>query len=215
VNFGTENWTHAFAQNGPTQVTIAIVAWGMRSRRMLLWKMILAAAALKGRKAGAQPANARVREIGKQALSGPFAGMEASLVEVSYPPGGRSAEHRHPGFIVGYVLEGQIRFALNHETPRVLRRGEMFYEPTGALLSTSENAQNASAAARYCSRENSRVTFTGTPATIAFLYGPHTFSRARDLNKQVRSAGAFEQFFGRRDGASSGVGQQRRSRRCR
>src|SRR3954453_9403522 len=27
VNFGTENWTHAFSQNGPTQVTIAIVAW--------------------------------------------------------------------------------------------------------------------------------------------------------------------------------------------
>jgi quercetin dioxygenase-like cupin family protein len=109
---------------------------------MLLWKMILAAAALKGRKACAQPANARVREIGKQALSGSFAGMEASLVEVSYPPpGGRSAEHRHPGFIVGYVLEGQIRFAINHETPRVLRRGKMFYEPTGALHSTSENAQ--------------------------------------------------------------------------
>jgi hypothetical protein len=26
VNFGIENWTHAFAQNGPTQVTIAVVA---------------------------------------------------------------------------------------------------------------------------------------------------------------------------------------------
>ena len=25
VNFGTEKWTHAFAQNGPTKVTIAIV----------------------------------------------------------------------------------------------------------------------------------------------------------------------------------------------
>jgi quercetin dioxygenase-like cupin family protein len=67
--------------------------------------------------------------------------MEASLVEVSYPPGGRSAEHRHPGFIVGYVLEGQIRFAINQGTPRVLGTGEMFYEPTGALHSTSENAQ--------------------------------------------------------------------------
>jgi quercetin dioxygenase-like cupin family protein len=108
---------------------------------MILWNMILAAAAFNGRKARAQPADTHVREIGKQALSGPFAGMEASLVEVSYPPGGRSAEHRHPGFIVGYVLEGQIRFAINHESPRVLRTGEMFYEPTGALHSTSENAQ--------------------------------------------------------------------------
>lgn len=108
---------------------------------MLLGKMILAAAALKGRKACAHPAGARVREIGEQALSGPFAGMEASLAEVSYPPGGRSAEHRHPGFIVGYVLEGQIRFAMNRKTPRVLRTGEIFYEPTGALHSTSGNAQ--------------------------------------------------------------------------
>lgn len=113
----------------------------MGSRRTLLWNVILAAIGLNGRKASAQPAGARVREIGKQALAGPFAGMEASLVEVSYPPGGRSAEHRHPGFIVGYVLEGQIRFAINHETPRVLGTGEMFYEPTGALHSTSENAQ--------------------------------------------------------------------------
>ena len=113
----------------------------MGSRRTLLWKTIVAAIGLRGRESSAQAGGGRVRELGKQALAGPFAGMEASLVEVSYPPGGRSAEHRHPGFIVGYVLEGQIRFAINHETPRVLRTGEMFYEPTGALHSTSENAQ--------------------------------------------------------------------------
>jgi hypothetical protein len=88
VNFGTEKWTHAFAQNGPTRVTIAIVAWDMRSRRMLLWKMSVASAALKGRKACAQPADANVREIGKQTAFGQSAGMEASLVEVSCPPGG-------------------------------------------------------------------------------------------------------------------------------
>src|SRR3954447_25864775 len=59
VNFAAENRTHAFAPNGPTQVTMAVIAWDMRSRRMLLGKMILAAAALKGRKACAQPADAR------------------------------------------------------------------------------------------------------------------------------------------------------------
>jgi|GEM_PF-5711285 len=77
---------------------------------MLLWKMLLVVAALKGHKALAQPAGGGVREIGRQTLTGRFAGMEASLVEVSYPPGGRSAEHRHPVFIAGYVLEGRIRF---------------------------------------------------------------------------------------------------------
>jgi quercetin dioxygenase-like cupin family protein len=81
---------------------------------------------VKGRKGCAQPADARVQEIGKRALSGPFAGMEASLVEVRHPPGGRSAEHRHQGFIVGYVLEGQIRFAINHETPCSRKRPHTF-----------------------------------------------------------------------------------------
>jgi len=44
-------------------------------------EMIVAAAALKGRKRCAQGAEALVREIGEQALSGLFDGMEASLVE--------------------------------------------------------------------------------------------------------------------------------------
>jgi quercetin dioxygenase-like cupin family protein len=92
------------------------------------------------RRARNRPTRTFGKSVSRHSLA-PFAGMEASLVEVSYPPGGRSAEHRHPGFIVGYVLEGQIRFAINHETPRILLRGEMFYEPTGALHSTSENAQ--------------------------------------------------------------------------
>src|SRR5262249_33254551 len=94
---------------------------------------------MRARRARNRPTRAFGKSVSRHSLA-PFAGMEASLVEVSYPPGGRSAEHRHPGFIVGYVLEGQIRFAINHETARVLRRGEMFYEPTGALHSTSENA---------------------------------------------------------------------------
>ena len=65
------------------------------------------------------------------ALAGPG---EVARFEVK-----RCAVFRREG--VGYVLEGQIRFAIDHETPLVLRRGEMFYEPAGALHSTSENAQ--------------------------------------------------------------------------
>ena len=94
--FGIENWTHAFAQNGPTQMAIASVAWDMKSRRTLLWKMILAVAALK--KACVQLADAPGWEIGKQALCGLFSGMEASLVEVSYPP-------RMPAEILAFVME--------------------------------------------------------------------------------------------------------------
>ena len=45
------------------------------------------------------------------------------------PTGGRSSgKHRHPGFVIGYVLEGQYRFAVNGEPEKVLKPGEMFFE---------------------------------------------------------------------------------------
>src|SRR5947199_10726039 len=56
VNFGTETWTHVFAQNGPTQVTIAVVAWDMRPRRMLLRQIMLGATPFNGRNARGRPA---------------------------------------------------------------------------------------------------------------------------------------------------------------
>lgn len=55
-------------------------------------------------------------------------GWQISANEVSYPPGESSGQHRHPGFVIGYVLEGQYKFAVNSESPRVLATGEMFFE---------------------------------------------------------------------------------------
>jgi quercetin dioxygenase-like cupin family protein len=67
-------------------------------------------------------------------------GWETRFVEVSYPPGSASAAHRHPGFVLGYVIEGEFRFAINGESPRDLGSGQAFYEPPGALHSVSANA---------------------------------------------------------------------------
>jgi quercetin dioxygenase-like cupin family protein len=55
-------------------------------------------------------------------------GWQISASEVSYPPGESSGQHRHPGFVIGYVLEGQYKFAVNSEAPKVLAAGEMFFE---------------------------------------------------------------------------------------
>ena len=35
--------------------------------------------------------------------------LEATLVEVTYDPGGSNTAHRHPCPVVGYVLEGAVR----------------------------------------------------------------------------------------------------------
>lgn len=66
-----------------------------------------------------------------------------SASEVSYPPGESSGRHRHPGFVIGYVLEGQYKFAVNDDPPTVLAPGQMFFESfdtPGQVHAVSGNA---------------------------------------------------------------------------
>jgi len=35
--------------------------------------------------------------------------LKATVLEVSYPPGGSSSAHRHPCPVIGYILEGRYR----------------------------------------------------------------------------------------------------------
>lgn len=87
-------------------------------------------------------------ELARQALTGPFEGYEAVLTEVRVPPRQPGAStpqpgHHHSGFVVGYVLEGQLRFAINNEPERVVPAGSTFFEPIGALHSTNGSATDA------------------------------------------------------------------------
>jgi len=70
-------------------------------------------------------------------------GWQMTASEVSYPPGEASGKHRHPGFVIGYVLEGQYRFAVNDQAPVVLGPGQMFFESfdaPGQIHAVSGNA---------------------------------------------------------------------------
>jgi quercetin dioxygenase-like cupin family protein len=71
-------------------------------------------------------------------------GWQMTATEVTYPPGESSqGKHRHPGFVIGYVLEGQYRFAVNDEAPVVLAPGQMFFESfdaPGQVHAVSGNA---------------------------------------------------------------------------
>ena len=55
-------------------------------------------------------------------------GWQVSISEVSYPPGEMSGRHRHPGIVIGYVLEGQYQFAVNDNPPATLTPGQVFFE---------------------------------------------------------------------------------------
>ena len=82
-------------------------------------------------------------ELARHALTGPFEGYEAVLVELNIPPGARSSGpgHRHPGPVLGYVVEGQMRFAIDNEPERVLPVGRTFFEPIGAVHTTNGSAR--------------------------------------------------------------------------
>ena len=75
------------------------------------------------------------RELARHTLTGPLAAFDALLIELRPGPG-QGREHRHNGPVLGYVLEGRVRFGVNHEPERIVGVGETFFEETGALHST-------------------------------------------------------------------------------
>ena len=92
-------------------------------------------------------------------------GWQVTASEVSYAPGQASGRHRHPGFVVGYVLQGQYRFAVNDHPPAVLNVGQMFFESfdePNEAHTTSGNASSTEPAKILA------IVFTkkGDPVTI-------------------------------------------------
>jgi quercetin dioxygenase-like cupin family protein len=65
-----------------------------------------------------------------------------TATEISYPPGASSAQHKHPGFVLGYVLEGEVRMQVKGQPEMTFGVGQMFYEPPGAIHAVSRNASD-------------------------------------------------------------------------
>jgi quercetin dioxygenase-like cupin family protein len=82
-------------------------------------------------------------ELARHALTGPLEGFEVVLVQLNIAPGQRSSGpgHRHPGPVLGYVAEGQMRFAINNEPEQVIPAGGTFFEPSGAVHTTTGSAR--------------------------------------------------------------------------
>ena len=83
----------------------------------------------------APAASAPSGELARHTLTGPLADFDVLLLEL-HPRVGDGREHRHSGPVLGYVLEGKVKFGVNHEPARIYGVGETFFEETGALHST-------------------------------------------------------------------------------
>lgn len=115
----------------------------MNDRRDFLTASLmgLAASFIATHEAGAAPSSKILIQKATPAVN--LDGWQISASEVVYPPGESSGQHRHPGFVIGYVLEGQYKFAVNSEAPKVLAAGEMFFESfdaPGQVHAVSGNA---------------------------------------------------------------------------
>jgi len=68
-------------------------------------------------------------------------GLTVNAVRVDYAPGGFTrGTHRHPSGAYVYVMEGSVLFGVDGGAPVLLKAGESFFEPPGALHSVSRNA---------------------------------------------------------------------------
>jgi quercetin dioxygenase-like cupin family protein len=68
-------------------------------------------------------------------------GLSVQAIRVDYEPGGLTlGTHRHPAGAYVYVIDGSVEFVVGDGEPIVLKAGESFHEPPGALHAVSRNA---------------------------------------------------------------------------
>jgi quercetin dioxygenase-like cupin family protein len=66
--------------------------------------------------------------------------LKATVVEVTYAPGGSSTPHSHPCPVIVYVVEGALREQVKGEPEAVYQAGDSFYEPPNGVHQVSANA---------------------------------------------------------------------------
>jgi quercetin dioxygenase-like cupin family protein len=65
---------------------------------------------------------------------------EVTVSTVDYAPGRVGKVHHHAGFVLAYVLEGDVVTKISGQEERAYRPGEMFFEPPGSTHEVSRNA---------------------------------------------------------------------------
>ena len=65
---------------------------------------------------------------------------QVTVSQVDYPPGRVGKIHHHAGFVLAYVLEGNIVTKISGQDERTYKPGEMFFEPPGSTHEVSRNA---------------------------------------------------------------------------
>ena len=68
---------------------------------------------------------------------------EVTVSTVDFPPAREGKVHHHAGFVLAYVLEGNVVTKISGQEQRTYGPGEMFYEPPGSTHEVSSNASKS------------------------------------------------------------------------
>jgi quercetin dioxygenase-like cupin family protein len=75
-------------------------------------------------------------------------GKHLVVVHLTLPPmGGPAHPHRHPGSVYVYMTSGVARLGVEGQPVQVVKAGESFFEPQGALHTVAESATSEPATA--------------------------------------------------------------------
>jgi quercetin dioxygenase-like cupin family protein len=89
---------------------------------------------------------------------------EVTVSHVDYAPGRVGRVHHHAGFVLAYVLSGEIVTKVSGQEERTYRPGEMFYEPPGSTHEVGRNAsetQPAKLLALIFAKKGAQLTMPG------------------------------------------------------
>lgn len=89
---------------------------------------------------------------------------EVTVSHVDYAPGRVGKVHHHAGFVLAYVLSGEIVTKISGQEERTYRTGEMFYEPPGSTHEVGRNAsetQPAKLLALIFAKKGAQLTMPG------------------------------------------------------
>ena len=65
---------------------------------------------------------------------------QVTVSEITLPPGNVGNAHKHPGFVLVYILEGAVVTKISEQQETTYSTGQMFYEQPGATHEVSRNA---------------------------------------------------------------------------
>ncbi|HEY4031591.1 MAG TPA: cupin domain-containing protein [Caulobacteraceae bacterium] len=70
-------------------------------------------------------------------------GKQMVVVKLAFPPSpSKAPPHKHPGSVWVYITQGEARLGVEGQPPKLVKAGESWFEPMGAIHDVSESASS-------------------------------------------------------------------------